>query len=737
MSNSAAVVRLPRHAGGPEPRAGYVSRPNLVGRLIRSQASVALIAAPAGYGKTTLATEWDGWDARPFAQVAVDCEHDESPGALVEAIEQALDDVVPREPRGRGAATRSRRASAAVGLARLARSLESRPPFVLLLDDLHVLRASASLEVVRTLARHVPSGSVLALVSRSEPALPLGRLRANRALTEVRADDLAMTMAEAVILLEMSGVKLSAMDAEELARKAEGWPAGIYLAALAMRDQPDPRDAVARFGGDDAIVADYVREEVLSQLAPESVEFLLRAALLDELSAPLCNAVLQRSDSAIRLEALGARDLLLIPLDRRRETYRCQRLLARALGAELRRSQPGEAARLHRRASDWYAAHADVDRAMHHAVAAGDAARAAGLLAGSAPEYVTQDRNGRMEDWLASFTPEQISAYPALSLAAANSQLLKGDLAAVQRLESSTLRVLGDTPLARRGADLEACAALLRAAVAGEGVAGMGTDAARAYALEPEDSPWRPLCCLLDGVSRHLTGDPDGAEERLLEGVRRGTIAAPNIQTLCLAQLALVAVDRDDWESAAGYSARSLSQVEHYALRDYPTSALVFAASAAVRARRGRVEEAQRDADEARRLLGLLTDFAPWYEVETRLALATAAIRLSDAQGARELVASAERYARRMPDAVVVSTWLERIAARLDAGAQGPSPLTTAELRILGFLPTHLSFREIADQLYVSANTVKTQAHAVYRKLDAASRSDAVTRATELGLLEF
>jgi LuxR family maltose regulon positive regulatory protein len=264
----------------------------------------------------------------------------------------------------------------------------------------------------------------------------------------------------------------------------------------------------------------------------------------------------------------------------------------------------------------------------------------------------------------------------------------------------------------------------------------MGEDAARAYELEPEDSPWRALCCLFEGVSRHLQGDADAAETRLEEGVRRGAVAAPNIQTLCLAQLALVAIDRDDWEGASGLSARALAQVEHYTLGDYPSSALVFAVAAAVRARRGRVEEAQEAARESSRLLGMLTDFMPWYEVETRTALASASVRLSDSRAARQALTDAARLARRMPDAPALHDAIGRVDERLEEACARVTLLTTAELRILGFLPTHLSFREIAARLYVSANTVKTQAHAVYRKLDAASRSEAVANAARIGLLD-
>jgi len=404
------------------------------------------------------------------------------------------------------------------------------------------------------------------------------------------------------------------------------------------------------------------------------------------------------------------------------------------LRAELRRTEPAAETRLHGRASDWHAGRGQVDLAMHHAAAAGDSVRAAALLAANAPEYVTHDLNGRLENWLSSFTEEQIAAQPALALAAANTHLLKGELYAVQGWESAARRVLHEKPPAEREQALEACVAILHAAAGREGLARMGEEAVRGYALEPEDSPWRPLCCLLEGVSRQLTGDGDGAEARLLEGVRRGAVAAPNVQTLCLAQLALAGVGRGDWEGAAEFASRARAQVEHYGLGEYPTSALVFAVSAAVRARRGRVEEAQADMRTALGLLERLTDFIPWYQAETQTALADAALRLSDISRARELTASADRSARGMPEAVALQAWIATLA---EASTSGPELLTTAELRILGFLPTHLSFREIAGRLFVSANTVKTQAHAVYRKLDAASRSEAVTRATQLGLLDF
>jgi LuxR family maltose regulon positive regulatory protein len=279
----------------------------------------------------------------------------------------------------------------------------------------------------------------------------------------------------------------------------------------------------------------------------------------------------------------------------------------------------------------------------------------------------------------------------------------------------------------------------MRAASAREGLVRSAEDARRASALVAEDSRWAPACRFLEGVALHLTGGADAAEPLLEEGARRGAAAAPDVQALCLAQLALMAGDRGDWDGAAAFSARARGQVDHYGLGSYPTAALVFAVSAAVQARRGRVDEAQDDMRQAQELLGELVDFAFWYQAEASVTLARASLRLGDLAGARALIADAERAARRA-EAEQLRLWIADAKRHADdasaAAVAGSESLTTAELRILRFLPTHLSFREIGTRLYISANTVKTQAHAVYRKLDASSRSQAVARASKLGLLD-
>jgi LuxR family maltose regulon positive regulatory protein len=210
---------------------------------------------------------------------------------------------------------------------------------------------------------------------------------------------------------------------------------------------------------------------------------------------------------------------------------------------------------------------------------------------------------------------------------------------------------------------------------------------------------------------------------------------------LCLAQLGVLALEEQDWDTGELCISRARRQVERVGLSDYPVAALVFAASALDRAQRGRVDDAQRDVRQGLRLLATLADFTPWYDAEARLLLARAALRLSDVVGARTLLAEASRLARRAPDALVLQEWLDESWAQADsfsaAAILGPSSLTTAELRVLGLLPTHLSFREIAGRLHVSANTIKTQAHALYRKLDASSRTEAVSNARQVGLLDI
>jgi LuxR family maltose regulon positive regulatory protein len=452
----------------------------------------------------------------------------------------------------------------------------------------------------------------------------------------------------------------------------------------------------------------------------------------------VCDAVLSRLGSGDTLRELARSNAMVVPLDRTDGRYRYHGLFADMLRAELRRLEPEREMEVHRRASAWHARSGDVERAIHHAIAAADVSTAGDLLWEVAGDYVLSGRHRPIRRWLDRFTPEQIARHAPLALTAATSELATGDR---DLLEHWCVAAERELAAADAGTPADAAVAtLMRAVVARDGVARMGRDAGTASERLGRDTTWQGLCALLQGVARHLTGDRAGARSMLEEGARRAAVAAPAAQVLCLAQLGVLALEADDADTAELAMSRARGQIERARLADYPTCALAFAASALERAQRGRVDEARGDMRDGLRLLAALGDFTPWYEAEARVLLARAALRLSDVARARTLLAEASRIARHVPDAVVLSDWLAAAWARADsfaAGAiRGPSSLTTAELRVLRLLPTHLSFREIAASLHVSANTIKTQAHAVYRKLDASSRNEAVQNARHIGLLD-
>jgi LuxR family maltose regulon positive regulatory protein len=700
--NRPAARRRPRDA---RPFAdGYVGRTELMAQVLDARsARLVLVVAPAGYGKSTLLAEWAHCDPRRFIAIAP------GRGDDVEVVvEGALQDAADL-------------------------------PSVFVIDDAHLVPAPVLRQVATALLAELASGSQLVIASRTEPSLPIGRLRAQRELVEIRTEDLAMSPAEAATLLRLAGLELDFASVQALSRETEGWPVGLYLAALSLRDQDDVRGALRRFAGDDRFVAEYFRDEVLAPLSRKRARFLTRASVLDELSGSVCDAVLEQTDAAGELDELARSSQLIVPLDRAHERFRWHGLFRAMLRSELRRTEPDLEPGLHDRASDWLEGRGDVDGAIGHAIAAGDASRAGDLLWGNILGYVAGGRNEIAQEWLGSLRADQITTSPPLALAAAHSGLVTGaiDQARHYRLAAGAARRTAATR--PEPSSLAAGEAVFDALAVGWDVSRMARVADSAYELEPEDSPWRPYCLLVGGVARHLAGDRAAAAGKLEEGAAIAAATVPGIASLCLAQLAMLAIEQDDWETAAEVADRGLAVADSPGLVASPISALVFAAAAATEAHRGHVDAAKRDLRHGTELLVALGDFIPWYGAETRIMLARAAVGLADTVRARTLLAEASRLARRTCGAVIFQHCFEQAWAQIDSLAEatlaGPSSLTIAELRILRFLPSHRSFREIAERLDVSVNTVKTQAHAIYRKLDAASRSEAVARASRAGLL--
>ena len=720
-------------------RDGYVRRGILVRRLLGSRhASVAAIVAPPGYGKSSLISEWARHDSRPFIWPGMDglavTDLTAAASAILITLDQAgwLDG--PASSRGK----RDPRRDPLADLLAALRTLRARgQAFVLVLDDAHCMAPAVLRELARVMVDEAPSGTTLALASRSELPIPLARLRASRALVEVRTPELAMIPRDALLLLRQAGLELDVGAVRKLVNLTEGWPVGLYLAALWVHEQEDPSGAVRLLKGDHHLFGEYFRDEVLSTLPDELREFALRTSVLEELSGPVCDEVLGRRGSGLALRALERATPLLRPLDPTHERCRWHSLLREALQAELRRTEPELVQTLNERASAWYETAGDARRAIAHTVAAHDPVRAGNLLWPRLVDYLTQGRNELVRSWLAAFSDDEIEGHAPLALCAAYSSLVAGDAAHARHWAVAAAAL--DPPDTRAASRLSSGLTGLEALLPGSSVTAVGGAAAAALALESPASPWCPLWLFLRATALHLTGDLDAAEQGLEESLGLAAAGAPAIVSLCLAQGAMIAIERRDWDTAAEHADRAVVTIEQHGLSDYPICALGFAAAAAVRAHQGRLDEAKRDLRRAVDLLAALGDFAGWYGAEARILLAHASLSLADVVRARTLLAEASRLARRVTGAVIFDRWFNDAWSQMDALAEtslaGPSSLTIAELRVLRFLPSHRSLREIAVQLGVSGNTVKTQAHAVYRKLGAASRSEAVASARAAGLL--
>jgi LuxR family maltose regulon positive regulatory protein len=721
----------------PSPPPWAVSRTPLVNRLRTASVSLVTLIAPAGYGKTTLAAQWAERDRRPFAWLSVDGS-DDDPAVLLRQLAAALERIRPVDAAPIAAVRRRKDWSAE--LSRLASRLSSIGDFVLVVDDAQLLRSRNATKALATLAEQVPPGSTLALVGRLAPALPIARLRAGGKLLEVQAADLALSPREADALLRELDAGLTDEESAHLLERCEGWAAGIRLGALASSDRADGApDGVP--GGDDRFLAEYFRSEFLSQLKPDARTFLRRTSILEHLTAPVCDAVLKRKDSGRVLVTLERTHVLLAPFDRHGQAYRCHPLFRDLLARDLVENEPELVATLHRRAADWFEAHGDPESALGHAEGSGDTDRMARIVAAIALPTYSQGRISEVEGWIDRFDDEtRLERYPAVAVLGGWIHAFRGRPAAAEQWLAAAERGTAHEAEVDGDASVAPAISLLRAALCRDGVEQMCLDIEAALAGLPATSPWRPTALLLLGCTLLLRGQNDLADA-ILAGAEESAERRGAIDTLIIAisERSLLASGRGEHETAELYALRARALAEEFRLDGYVTSALELAASARTSLRSSHWDEARSNLASAQRLTPLLTDALPWLAVQTRLELARAYVTLRDADAARALLSEVVAILQSRPALGVLPEQASELQAEVD-GMQGADErngagLTRAELRLLPLLATHLSFREIGVRLYVSRNTVKTQAISVYRKLGVSSRSDAIDHASRLGLV--
>jgi LuxR family maltose regulon positive regulatory protein len=455
----------------------------------------------------------------------------------------------------------------------------------------------------------------------------------------------------------------------------------------------------------------------------------------------LCDAILDGEGSQRLLERLESRNLLIVPLDRRREWYRYHHLLQELLQAELRRREPELVQDLHFRAAGWYEANAMPEAAIRHAQAAADYDRVARLVLELAqPVWAS----GRVEtvlrwmEWLRDVTSAE--HYGAIAVHGSLIFALLGQPSEAERWAAAAERAtpVGILP---DGSTMQGTLAYLRAILCRDGIAVMRRDAQIAWDGLSPASPYRATMLYTEGISYLLEGEPARADPILTRAFGDATRAgALPLAALILAERCAVAAERDGWPEIIELAQRAVTIVEDGRLDDYWTSALVYAWATRAALHRGDISKARFYLGRAARLRPLLTYALPVVSVQALLELARCYLTLADPAGTAAILHQVHDILQQRPDLGVLTKLAGQLESQLGktgANAVGASSLTAAELRLLPLLSTHLSYREIGERLYVSSHTVKTQAYSAYRKLGASSRSEAVTRVHELGLDAF
>ena len=527
----------------------------------------------------------------------------------------------------------------------------------------------------------------------------------------------------------------------ELYRRTEGWPAGLYLAALYLREGGPLAGAGVPFGGDDRLVSDYMESEFLARISRRRRAFLTRTAVLERMCGSLCDAVLEGSGSAGILADLERSNLLLVPLDRRGQWYRYHHLFRDMLLGELHRLEPGLIPVLHRRAAQWHERNGEPGEALEYWMKAGEADSAARLVGTLAFPAYQQGRVATAERWLGWLEDNGAMAnQPATAVMAAMLSAMTGNPGEADRRAGVAEQGAAVASLPDGSASIEPWLALLRALLCRGGVEQMQADAELAARTMAAGSFWRTAATLFLGLAHLMAGDPDRADVLFADAAAGGQAGGATTGTcLALAERSLLAIAQGAWERGERHLSEAWGLARDANLEDYPPFAIVHAVAARIALHQGDRPRATAELTQAQRLRPTLTYALPHLAVQARIELARCHLALSDVAAAQVLLQEVSEVLTLRPGLGVFAGEADDLRTELAQArlfAPGASALTGAEIRLLPMLSTHLSFPQIAGEMFLSPNTIKSQAISIYRKLGASSRNQAVTRSRELGLLE-
>jgi LuxR family maltose regulon positive regulatory protein len=668
----------------PRPAAYLVRRPRLRETLRRGlQGPLTLLAAPAGWGKTTLLGEWraDAPDAA-LAWVSLD-PRDNDPARFWTYVIAALQAVQPTVGAAARVALRSPRAPPldAILTTVLNELTTVSIDTVLVLDDYHAIESATIHESLTFLLDRLPPSLHVVLATRADPPLPLARWRARGAMVEIRANDLRFTVEEAGAFLgQVHGLPLEAATIVALESRTEGWIAGLQLAALAMRDRRDPTDFVGAFTGSHRFVADYLAEEVFQRQTPAVQDFLLHTAILDRMCASLCQAladdVRDPRDAQRLLEQLDRANLFLIPLDGERRWYRYHHLFADLLRARLQQEQPDQVQVLHRRASVWFERAGLVGEAIQHALRAGEFPRAADLLEPVADPLLMGGEMATLNGWLAQLSAPVLRVHPRLLIARAGAlHLLESrPLEAIEPALRVAAAALGETDPPRSdatdtaaAAELDRLAGRLVAIHAWEAGWPNGTGPTMTLAREaldrlgPDDGLWRALALTPLGIGHSLRGEVVAATDALAEAARLALAAgASYVAQGALLWLASTHVVRGRLREASALYQQGLDEAYRQGGENLPSNAgPLIRLGCSVDYEWNDLETAERHLEEGIRLAG--PQLFPWMLIDACATLARIKLMQGERGKAAELLRRMDQHTQTV---VIPWAWMvPRVAA--------------------------------------------------------------------------
>jgi LuxR family maltose regulon positive regulatory protein len=690
---------------------------------------VVSLEAPGGYGKTTLLRQWVARDARPCLWITVRPQAPDASWLARSVVDGLIDQGLLSAPVTLPNAVEPVAWHLSL-LPVVEQALDSlTSPFVLVVDEAGALAGPEWESLAASVAGHLPAGAQLVLAGRTPAPSSLRHRRASGGFVSLGPEVLALDVLEGAALARSLGRELPEDELVRLLDETGGWPIALPLAVSALHAGRRPATPFTT-----QELRDYLRCEVLDGLSPHDGRFLLLTSVLPELDETMCDAVAGTDGSVARLRTLAMSTRLLAPVDEGATRFRVHPLLASFLDDELHATEPAVWRGAHVSAAAVAERRGDLDLAVYHLQSAQDDARLATLVWDHSAHLLANGRSATLRRWLEGIDDARLAAQPRLALTAAWVASHEGDMIRMERL------LLSARHAARRtGGDVLLDVELLEATVGVDGLEAIRSASRRFIAARGEGDPWVTLAHLLDGIATSLLGDSASARATLERGYHQSVVhQVPFMTVHCLAALADLALLEGAPERAVAAMREARPLMLASRMDAVPTSAPVFTTSAFVYLLGGRAGEARAEATRALRMTALIRPMAPWHAVQGRLALASLSLGLGDMGRARELLAEAEAASGPATRSPVLARLCDELRARIqDTAGEGPpgAALTTAEVRVLQYLPTHLSFPEIAAQLFVSRHTVKTQALSAYRKLGAHTRGEAITKARAIGLL--